>query len=858
MKSLREYQQWLATLKSLPASDADALLKQALLRGTRDGGFTLMRADIWHYYEQVHHYYGCPEDKPCDKYNLAEPLEWEKVLLELSDHVEHDAPKLETNIMEDWLVLVRIGHYYEALIRERWIKMTVHQRKELLLKIHPKLPLHHRPDIDDSIIKACPHQRHSERLSPYALPHLNLEDLTLPNSMLLLFHARTHFPPSTFSLSDYELARMYRLRPALLESTRQSMDVTDRYGLLLQWATEADALNSMNKGETVHPRIGIHILTLHYMLIDFLRKFTIGMLADKGNDPMPKLSDTTFKILPPPSSDGDEYSALGTVIREAPYRVPQHMDLSRLRTLVSARTNAAEDHIWLLREDPSYFAEVVFELREHRPELLKGRDCGKAHANGKDDILWARVLRNVAVDGYIELSVWRKIRDDITHLERLSKEHTKDIRLNQDLPRDYFDTLTKTWFFLEAFQLDLIQQLKTGFSASPDVRARFTQVCKHTIAAEDDFVDAKFTNDFKKKPDPEVRRALTLFGYLWEAPKRHTLGVHAIVEVLEHMLQNNPRAKVMTSAWVVSCLSQLSIVTECLRQLNCFQPWATKIKIAVKERQTELLVDHMSDLAKWYPVLHTSFRDTGLVVLGKPGIKFRYPINKRRTRTNVETLRTAEASLDAFWKAADNEFLRQAGTMPSELVEGITGERTLQRTPPWKEPDQAGASPEEVEYLYIPIPNSLHDPTKQITGNFDKLAITTNEKLKRHGIVGQETQTQQDNAASDTTEDSQPVFELDQRAHKVFRTLFHSPLSRNQPEDTPWSDFLHAMASTGFSIQKLQGSAWQFTPRGLDVEQPIQFHEPHPTHRLPFTWARRNGRRLARTYGWRGDMFRLA
>lgn len=83
-------------------------------------------------------------------------------------------------------------------------------------------------------------------------------------------------------------------------------------------------------------------------------------------------------------------------------------------------------------------------------------------------------------------------------------------------------------------------------------------------------------------------------------------------------------------------------------------------------------------------------------------------------------------------------------------------------------------------------------------------------------------------------------------------------MSRNQPGDTPWTDFLHAMVSTGFSAQKLQGSAWQFTPHNLDVEQPIQFHEPHPTHKLPFTWARRFGRRLARTYGWRGDMFRLA
>jgi hypothetical protein len=49
------------------------------------------------------------------------------------------------------------------------------------------------------------------------------------------------------------------------------------------------------------------------------------------------------------------------VIREAPYRVTALLDIGSLRALVLAHRNEAEDHIWLLREDPGYFAEVVFE-----------------------------------------------------------------------------------------------------------------------------------------------------------------------------------------------------------------------------------------------------------------------------------------------------------------------------------------------------------------------------------------------------------------------------------------------------------------------------------------------------------------
>jgi hypothetical protein len=104
-------------------------------------------------------------------------------------------------------------------------------------------------------------------------------------------------------------------------------------------------------------------------------------------------------------------------------------------------------------------------------------------------------------------------------------------------------------------------------------------------------------------------------------------------------------------------------------------------------------------------------------------------------------------------------------------------------------------------------------------------------------------------------EDRQPSFAVDPRALKVFRTLFVEPATTSTPGEIPWKDFLHAMASTGFLARKLYGSVWQFSPTKLDVERPIQFHEPHPHDKIPFTSATRFGRRLNRAYGWVGSMF---
>lgn len=131
-------------------------------------------------------------------------------------------------------------------------------------------------------------------------------------------------------------------------------------------------------------------------------------------------------------------------------------------------------------------------------------------------------------------------------------------------------------------------------------------------------------------------------------------------------------------------------------------------------------------------------------------------------------------------------------------------------------------------------PNYSHDISKEITGSFDKLAVKTKGKTKTRGsaILNDEFVDAHEVPVETTTKAS---FAVDKRALNVYRTLFHSPNSPDQPGQVPWRDFLHAMSSTGFAAEKLQGSAWHFTPTNMSVERSIQFHEPHPGNKLPFT-----------------------
>jgi hypothetical protein len=870
------YQQWLKSLQSIPEPDAAKALREALLKGTRPGGVTFTRADCYDFYEQVHHYYGCPEDRPCDVEIQDGLLPWEEELMVPTEEIIEGSVALA---MSNYLAWSQIGleiFKFGPLIKDRWLKKSVSQRKAALLKACPDLPLKHRPDMVCCVLEACPHQRHYDAMADYAFPHLNVEDLTKPNPLLILLDARGRNAPYKFAYSDLELAPLLRLRPSILKPSKFTMSLSNaEYGFVTEWDTEEEAMAIMEKGTAVHPAQGFQVLTMQGNMHRFLLQCIRAILPDKKEEldaltvPMglmhllnasEKMTESTSGLSPLLSPHLSDYSSLDVIAREACYRVPMLSDLGRLQVLVEAGKNAAEDHIWLLREDPGYFAEAMMEKKEHRPELLPGSTCGLYHKNRHDDILWPRVLRDGVTDCYVDVFVWDEIHRRISQLNKLAKQHAdylgKDkcgIRLK--LPRDFSQCLTEAWFFLEAVQLDLIQQLKLGWPSSLEIRAHFAQECEP--GADNIVLGVKFATKGVRKRDKELEHIFKLFQYLWEFPVRQTLKVHVLVDALEHILQNNPRAKFLTSPWVASLLSKLSIVAECLRQLNFFQPWAKRIAYNVKRRQTKLLIAHCLNFSRWNCILQTNFEGTDLVELGRPtGSKFRYPVKKRRSQATVDTMRAAETALDAFWNAADARFRECTGTTPHDVVRHIIGERTLQRTPPWVEPSKSETFVEPDDYIYIPFSNALHDPSKQITCAFDRVAVKTKKRVKCHMAV-----LSSDNGCNEQKPEyvdyKQPIFHVDKRAHKVFRILFHSPSSRDHSGDIPWQDFLYALVSVGFAVEKLQGSAWQFTPRSLDVEHPIQFHEPHPTNKLPFTWARRNGRRLFRTYGWTSDMFHL-
>ena len=152
------------------------------------------------------------------------------------------------------------------------------------------------------------------------------------------------------------------------------------------------------------------------------------------------------------------------------------------------------------------------------------------------------------------------------------------------------------------------------------------------------------------------------------------------------------------------------------------------------------------------------------------------------------------------------------------------------------------------QHVFDPNARCSHPKKSELLGN-------TPQKFKAKTRPDGQTpspmqESRRDSATSTEEKDHTEVkkIKVNKRAFKVFATMFHVP-SANEQQNTgevAWSEFLYSMKMIGFSVEKLYGSSWQFTPDTIDVQRSIQFHEPHPRAKIWYWLMKNFGRRLHR------------
>lgn len=542
-----------------------------------------------------------------------------------------------------------------------------------------------------------------------------------------------------------------------------------------------------------------------------------------------------------------------------------------------------------MREDPSYFSHVMLDHKEHCEELIPG-------INGHlDQILkgrsrlrfWNRVIAKVVTSAHLDLMSWGAVHGMVTELIDMKRQYKHRIVPFTELGDSYLERLKVLYQSLEIHSTLCIQNLRVGLPASEPLRQYFVREVQGTGTS-----GMRIRAVPLSECDRSSGRLLWLWMSLIQPDQVSLMGLHNLLDELERHIRADPKAKQLVTSRISNWIFDLAIAAEFMHKINHYFPWGRIIRHDAKiseMRNAKTLINMRGGsevgnsssqnlfVGSSSGPCHTIdpvFARANLAHLGDPTDKrFYYPVDKRRTRENTIAMRSAEANLDKFWRMVDGHYNAESSPV-LEFVWGMLGkDRTLQRTPEWIEPiKQSPKTPNIVQPIERPLSELYFDlewSTERTTSSSTKKATqpTAKAKTKSHGEPQTSKPLLSDVDASPLPTHSPPPIPkitVDRRSLRTFTTLFHVPSSHHQPGEITWIDFLHAMSAGGLSPQKLYGSVWQFNPEssnkskeGKSRSRSIQFHEPHPTPKVPFVTARRWGRRLQRAYGWSAGSFEL-
>ncbi|KAM7213237.1 C2H2 and C2HC zinc finger [Rhypophila decipiens] len=788
--------------------------------------------------------------------------------------VRQQAKVFSSQIHRDHALLRSIIERHESKIQRRWEKKSKSQRLAVLLSAWShSMPATHRPDYatlrrfrNEGDMANLRHHLSRHR-GAFLWPYINQEDLVKTRALLLLLKSRARNHPSLFAGADGAAMDLVVVRnaiepviPSAFVMMLNGMTGQDEYGKLVFWPQFL-------------PGRGLLVLEAQAGLLAFLLSCCHQILHDISPD---KLASQGFPVEPEPAVKDtragtvDLLPSLLELAEEAPYTC-QDLDLNNTISLLAAGLARTQDHIWTLREDPGYCVEQLIERKEHRTELVKDLN-GAIDPWLKTDDSWAWLIFTFLSASLSKLEEFTDLHNQALELRALQAKYEArgEIRLGSELPSEYMTALLifrKSLQQTANFYLAHLAHLAPLFLHFPPIR----HMCVRHEAADLPEVSLQRT----EKVDTTVLALHDIFKvFSHETSELGDLGYPIFADQVERLIRADPKAKELLSPLVASSVGELSIVGECMRQIDTYQPWVREFAWAAHVRKKTLSTECERKLQLSIKIARaltpSKLEKAGIHILGQPGEIGEYPAAKKRNKAVVEALRRAEIKLDNFWAKIDKLLTTglESAYENTALSRFLAGPRTLQRTSYWIEPVKEKAkstttiTSTSVDSITQPLSSVFLTPTTrcdEFSARNEILAAKAKAKVKAksRGTPGPQASDVQETAAASLSQDDQPTFAVDSRALKVFRVLFFDPSAHTTPGEVAWNDFIHAMGSAGFAAQKLYGSVWHFQPTNLDAERSIQFHEPHPHGKVPFLTARRYGGRLTRAYGWVGGMFWL-
>jgi hypothetical protein len=604
-------------------------------------------------------------------------------------------------------------------------------------------------------------------------------------------------------------------------------------------------------GEGFHKaccRPALFRLHIQERILRFLHTCTKIILHDVSAEKMhatPITPEPAFAELL--EQDNDSKPSFSEILMTAPYRGWHLQNFIRLGRYIAGALDARKDHAISLHEDPSYFADTLRDYEDHEycPRAAKSRilSVKRSHRDG--------IIASIIEESYSMLASWQELHRRFSDFDRLFQE-SADVH-------DQVHAVSEVEKIARWMKTSLSKKLAVATLSSPNIR--------NSIQVS---LDPE-TKEPRVSPNANMSKSqalmLKIFGGFLGSQTLVSLPtmLSSSLESIDLLLRKAPECKAMMTPRILSLLTDMSILAECLRQIEVWDK-SPEVRACIHADCQYLLdLSEHDHFRKWMSKAN-GFRFPQQYVYPYQE-KLYYPIHKRPTREHIRVMRVAEANLDKFWAETEAWFYTKTGISRHSYIQSCLDEGgDFHRTAPWVEPvTNKVEAVQQAEQIYQPFSLLAHDKTVQITGVFDKFSLDQKTKPKTRGRTAREAPALNHEMAVEIHDEIDhkacSYFLVDNRTHKVFKTIFHTSMADtgDTPRAMKWAEFKRAMARLGFALEKLQGSAWQFTPgEASNAKRNIQFHEPHPESDVPYVMAKRFGRRLGRVYGWSIDTFKLA
>lgn len=611
------------------------------------------------------------------------------------EELEERSLPLRRGVFENWSYIADLVTKHEGAIQNRWIKKSKNQRRDILLSAQPEMIQFHRPDV--VAIRRGPLQNGAvgEQLQTYFWPHINVEDLSRPEPILWMLNSRGLHSPYVFVYTDLRSAKLinHGMAPITLDEYAMAFYDTQSYQAygVVSTATRVPREDEWPfKGLSMTAVRGMLLLNLQDGLYDFLARFVYAVLHDVSSGTIPHFPTP---ILPSAAVGPLGETSLAARVFEASYRPSGEPNIDRFRALVAARAFDAKLRVAALQEDPTCWLDAVKEWRDHQVDMMLDTD-GNRHPRARslgEQAHWNEHAFTTALYALVDVELWADMCD---RLDDLPWTEGTLYLVGSPREQEFHLALSSLLRYVHCLFHFPAMALEKSFKSSPPLRPFFRRLvpsghlhCPSTLAEwNHDTLEPCLRHAVHS-----TERGTPFYHLLWvitqliEYEKFDILGPHTLMEELDHLLKSEPQTQRLVSPCIARQISDISILSECYRQLCNFAP--------IANMDVRLLLEAESNGRASFDSLDKRIRrimrclNTSRVwkTLDLTPARIECPKEGPRGKQDVNRIRAAEATLDRFWDVLLDLLRKTAGPELSSYNTTLP-DAPVRRTLEWKEP----------------------------------------------------------------------------------------------------------------------------------------------------------------------------